>query len=73
MREEAEAAGGYVSPYDQRRYPRVQLITVGELLEGRTVQMPAPAQTSVTFRRAERELGRVAEEQAGFDFEIPED
>lgn len=54
MREEAASAGFYTSPYDGRNYPRLQLLTVAELLDGRGVQMPAPAQLNVTYQRAER-------------------
>lgn len=57
MREEAASAGFYTSPYDQRSYPRVQLLTVAELLAGRSVQLPASAQTNVTFQRAQRDKG----------------
>jgi hypothetical protein len=59
MREAVAAAGGYVSPYDQRRHPRVQLITVGELLAGHAIQMPAPARVNVTFRRSIRHTERM--------------
>lgn len=54
MRQEAADAGFYASPWDGRSYPRVQLVTVAELLDGRGVQMPAPAQLNVTYQRAER-------------------
>jgi len=54
MRQEAASAGFYLSPWDNRNYPRVQLVTVAELLDGRGVQMPAPAQLNVTYQRAER-------------------
>jgi site-specific DNA-methyltransferase (adenine-specific) len=39
MREEAAASGFYTSPWG--RHPAVQLLTVGELLEGKTIDMPA--------------------------------
>lgn len=54
MRQEAASAGFYLSPWDQRSYPRVQLVTVAELIEGRGIQMPAPAQLNVTYQRAGR-------------------
>lgn len=54
MREEAASAGFYVSPWDGRSYPRLQLVTVAELIEGRGIQMPAPAQLNVTYQRAQR-------------------
>jgi len=39
MREEAAAAGFYSSPWGQ--HPTVQLLTVSELLSGKTIDMPA--------------------------------
>lgn len=39
MRAEAAAAGEYVSPF-WGRYPRLQILTIAELLSGKTVQMP---------------------------------
>lgn len=54
MREEAANAGFYRSPWDGRDYPRVQLLTVAELLDGRGIQMPAAARTNVTYQRAQR-------------------
>jgi len=39
MREEAATAGFYASPWGQ--HPTVQLLTVTELLEGKTINMPA--------------------------------
>jgi hypothetical protein len=64
MRQEAADAGFYVSPWDGRSYPRVQLVTVAELLDGRGVQMPAPGQLNVTYRQAPKSPGRTSEEQA---------
>ncbi len=56
MREEATAAnrdGFYVSElYPDRQYPRVQILTIEELLDGRELKYPGePA----TFRRAKRQ------------------
>ncbi|MBN2207721.1 MAG: restriction endonuclease [Candidatus Coatesbacteria bacterium] len=51
MRKEAAAAALYESPFWQKRYPRLQLITVGDLLEGKRIDAP-PRRTSVTFKRA---------------------
>ncbi len=50
MRTEAASAGFYTSPWG--RYPKLQLLTVGELLEGKSVQMPPIAHTNATFKRA---------------------
>jgi len=54
MREEAANAGYYRSPWDGRDYPRVQVLTVAELLDGRGIQMPAAAQLNTTYQRAKR-------------------
>lgn len=52
MREEAASAGFYSSKWG--KHPRIQLLTVGELLAGARVDMPAQSQTSVTFKQAPR-------------------
>ena len=52
MRTEAASAGFYFSPGWNRNYPRLQLVTVGELLRGKNIDMPAPGQVNVTFRKA---------------------
>jgi len=52
MRKEAASAGMYDSPFWARSYPRLQLVTVGELLAGNRLDYPEGA--SVTFRRAAR-------------------
>lgn len=49
MRKEAANAGFYRSPWG--RHPRLQILTIEELLTGKTINRP-PAQTSTTFRRA---------------------
>ena len=51
MRSDAASAGFYESPVvGQRDYPRIQLLTVGQLLEGKRIEYPH--QTSVTFKKA---------------------
>ncbi len=57
MRTEAAEAGFYNSP-NGKKYRRVQLITVEQLFEGKTVDYPFE---NVTFRKAHRERGAVAE------------
>ncbi|MBA3688093.1 MAG: site-specific DNA-methyltransferase [Chloroflexi bacterium] len=73
MRSEAASAGFYDSPWG--RHPRIQLRTVGELLEGKGIDYPH--MTNVTHRRAPRAkaaeperlelFGQVAEEPEPFD------
>jgi hypothetical protein len=50
MREAAASMGFYESPWG--KHPRIQLLTVGELLEGKTVDMPRTAGTNRTFKKA---------------------
>jgi len=56
---EAAAAGVYRSPGWQRDYPRLQILTVEELLRGAEVKMP-PA--SLAFRQARREQANAGEQ-----------
>lgn len=51
MRQEAVTAGFYHSPGWNQDYPRIQILTVNELLHGAEVKMP-PAHG--TFREAQR-------------------
>ncbi len=51
MRQEAVEAGSYRSQDWQRDYPRVQILTIEELLNGTAPEMPPMRQT---FARAER-------------------
>ena len=54
MRTEAASAGFYASPWGQ--HPRVQILTVGELLAGKRLDAPPPRQTSLTYKRAPKAL-----------------
>lgn len=59
MRTEAASAGFYESPWGTR-HPRLQLLTVTDLLTGKTVDRPVP-QGNVTFKKApkyQRETGK---------------
>lgn len=69
MQLEAAEAGFYESPWG--RHPRIQLLTIRELLDGRTINYPHVTGANVTMRRARRAdrpyeeplplFGRVAE------------
>ena len=51
MRSEAAAAGFYVPPVTlNEKYPRIQILTVSELLQGKRVEYPA--RSNITFRKA---------------------
>jgi site-specific DNA-methyltransferase (adenine-specific) len=52
MRTEAAGAGFYESPGWNKRYPKIQCITVGEMLQGTMPEMPPVRQVSVTFKKA---------------------
>ncbi len=52
MLTEATAAGFYRSPGWQRDYPRIQILTIAELLRGSEIKMP-PAEWG-TFKQAQR-------------------
>ncbi len=52
MKVEAVAAGYYHSALYHRDYPKIQILTVEELLQGKTVDMPPQTQTNVTFAKA---------------------
>jgi site-specific DNA-methyltransferase (adenine-specific) len=52
MRAEAAGAGYYTSPWGN--HPRLQVLTVGELLEGQTIDYPHVTGSNVTHRRAPR-------------------
>ena len=54
MRQEVAEAGDYHSPGWNRAYPKLQVLTVAELLTGKQPEMPP---TRATFARAERIAG----------------
>jgi len=55
MRAEAAQAGYYYSPGWSKNYPRLQILTIAELLEGKTIDMPPIKQVNQTFKKANRE------------------
>ncbi|TKC98150.1 DNA methyltransferase [Polyangium fumosum] len=50
MEKEAATAGFYDSPWG--RHPRIQILTVEQLLAGRGIDYPAPLSSNVTIKRA---------------------
>ncbi len=58
------SAGFYSSPWGQ--HPRLQILTVGELLGGGRIDMPPVRQTSVTYKRAPKALPKSAEQRGMF-------
>jgi DNA modification methylase len=64
MRTEAASAGFYKSQWGN--HPRLQLITVEELIDGKRIDAPPASQTSVTLKRAPR-----AKRDTGVNLELP--
>jgi len=54
MRAEAASTGVYESPGWGTTHPKLQILTVQELLAGKRIDMPPARQVNVTFKRAER-------------------
>ena len=62
MRAEAAEAGFYHSDTWNRDYPKVQILTIAELLDGKQIDMPPIQQVSQTFKRAKREKAKPADQ-----------
>jgi DNA modification methylase len=80
MRTEAASAGFYDSPWGTR-HPKLQILTVAQLLAGKGIDMPPIRQVSKTFKKAPRAKGKDAptpplpfgqEERQGGDDAVPE-
>jgi site-specific DNA-methyltransferase (adenine-specific) len=54
MQTEAVTAGFYESATWGRRYPKIQLLTVADLLAGKQLDMPPIKQVGATFKKAPR-------------------
>ena len=54
METEAVGAGYYHSPIWDKDYPKIQILTIEELLNGETVDMPPQTQSNVTFAKAQK-------------------
>jgi hypothetical protein len=52
MRTETATAGFFESKMWNRRYPKIQLLTVADLLAGKTIDMPPVRQVGATFKKA---------------------
>ncbi|MEN6318619.1 MAG: DNA methyltransferase [Syntrophaceae bacterium] len=63
MKTEAVTAGFYESALWGRKYPKVQLFTVEELLTGKKVEMPPIRQVGATFKKAPKVTKRQSEQQ----------
>lgn len=54
MRTEAASAGFYDSPGWGKKYPRCQILTIEELLNGKQIDMPPLTEVNRTFKKAEK-------------------
>jgi len=61
MRREAATGGFYDSSWGGR-HPRIQLLTVGELLGGKKIDMPPLKHVNVTYKRAPKAKGKKFEQ-----------
>jgi hypothetical protein len=52
MRQEAASAGCYHSDGWHQDFPRVQILTIQELLDGRGIEYPYQQYSNVSFRKA---------------------
>ncbi|MCK4374330.1 MAG: restriction endonuclease, partial [Candidatus Brocadiae bacterium] len=65
MRTEAAGAGFYTSPLFGSRFPRIQLLTVSEILRGK--QIAYPPRTNATFKRAPKAGRKKTHRQGSLD------
>ena len=56
MMTEAASAGFYESKIWGRKYPKIQLLTIKDIMAGKKVDMPPIRQVSTTFRKAGRHI-----------------
>jgi len=64
MIKEAVSAGFFSSELWQRKYPRLQILSIEDLLNEKPIQMPAPYGTYKKAQRVKKQQGQ----QTGFDF-----
>lgn len=73
MRKEAASAGFYKSPWGGKQHPRLQIVTIRELLDGKQIDMPPLRQTSTTFKKAPRAKAGTKEDKNLFERKAEED
>jgi site-specific DNA-methyltransferase (adenine-specific) len=62
MQTEAATCGFFESKTWGKKYPKIQLLTIADLLSGKKIDMPPIKQVSATFKRAERFKGDKSEQ-----------
>jgi site-specific DNA-methyltransferase (adenine-specific) len=58
MKVEAASAGFYDSPWNKKKYPRFQILTIEEILNGKQIDCPPLQQTNITFKKASKVKGK---------------
>jgi hypothetical protein len=66
MRSWAASQGFYASEH-WGKYPKIQLLTIADLLAGKSVQRPTVTGSNVTFKAAPRIVKKSAEHRSLFD------
>lgn len=69
MTREAATGESYSSAWSGRNHPKLQIITIEELLSGKTVDCPPLGQVSVTLKKAASREKESSSEQAEFDLD----
>jgi hypothetical protein len=64
METEAASAGFYEHKVNKLKYPRIQLRTVKELMEGKGIERPINLAVDETFKKAPTSKRKSAEDQA---------
>lgn len=62
MTTEAASAGFYESELWNKKYPKLQLLTIADLLSGKQIDMPPQRQVSATFRKAQKHVAADGEQ-----------
>jgi site-specific DNA-methyltransferase (adenine-specific) len=60
MRVEAASSGFYISPWNNKKYSRLQILTIEELFNGKQIDYP-PTGANVTFKKAPKSAAKVDE------------
>lgn len=60
MKKEAITAGFFTSKSWHDKYPKIQLLTIADLLAGKQIQMPPIRQVGATFKKAPKAKGKRA-------------
>ena len=58
MKEEAASTGFYEAPGWKKSYPKLQMLTIEEILNGKQIDMPPLGEVNVTFKKAEKVEGK---------------